>query len=183
MRIIVPTAPSLKEGGQNIPAMLVWPASAVSAGIIAASITFTTMSRASEVTVNASSIATRAVGFLAGRGIHMVFGPISGLIAEQTTREIGDEVFTPAIRTGTRHTTYIASAAVGIATIALSTVLIHSGSWLYHKGHNVITRYLTQPPSEVVTTISDIENDIVLLSVVKPEKELELELELEPQIV
>jgi hypothetical protein len=137
----------------------------VSAGIIAASLTFSTMSRASDVSVGAAHYATRAVGFLAGRGVNLVFGPISGFIAEQTAVELGDGLVKPVIRTGTRQTAYITSAAVGVAVVAVSTVLIHVGSWLYSKGHGAVTRYLTQPPIEVVASLKDVENDVILLSV------------------
>lgn len=165
MRIILPTATSLGEGGQNISAVPRWPAVAVSAGVVAASITFSTMSHASDATIGATHYATRAVGFLAGRGVKLVFGPVSGFIAEQAAIEFGDGLVKPVVRTGTRQTAYITSAAVGVTVVALSTVAIHVGSWLYNKGHYAITRYLTQPPSEVVACLSEVENDVMLLSV------------------
>lgn len=149
MRIILPTAP----------------ASAVSAGVLAASLTFSTMSHASDATVGATHYATRAVGFLAGRGVNLVFGPVSGFIAEQAAVEFGDGLVKPVVRTGTRHTAYITSAAVGVAVVALSTVAIHVGSWLYSKGHHAVTRYLTQPPLEVVSSLFDVGNDVVLVAV------------------
>ena len=149
MRIIVPTAP----------------ASAVTAGVVAASITFTTMSYASSATVGATSFATRAAGFLAGRGVNLVFGPVSGFIAEQTTRELGDGLLTPVVRTGSRQATYLTSAAVGTAVLILSTILIHAGTWVYGKGHKAICQYLRQPPTEVISNLMDIGNDTVLVSV------------------
>lgn len=149
MRIIVPTAPP----------------GAVTAGIVAASLTFSTMSRASDVSISAAHYATRAVGFLAGRGVNLVFGPVSGFIAEQTAVELGDGLVKPVIRTGARQTAYIASAAVGVVVVALSTVLIHTSTWLYNKGHCAVTRYLTQPPVEVVASLRDVENDVMLVSV------------------
>lgn len=149
MRIILPTAP----------------ASAVSAGVVAASLTFSTMSRASDATVGAAHYATRAAGFLTGRGVNLVMGPVTGFIAEQAAIEFGDGFVKPVVRTGTRQTAYIASAAVGVAVTVLSTVVIHVGSWLYSKGHHAVTRYLTQVPSEVVASIRDIENDVMLVSV------------------
>lgn len=149
MRIILPTAP----------------ASAVSAGVLAASLTFNTMSHASDATVGAAHYTTRAVGYLAGRGVNLVFGPVTGFIVEQAAVEFSDGLIKPVVRTGTRQTAYIASAAVGMAVMAVSTVAIHVGSWLYSKGHHAVTRYLTQPPSEVVANLRDVENDIILLSV------------------
>jgi len=149
MRIILPTAP----------------ATALTAGVVAASITFTTMSYASNATVGATNMATRAVSFLAGRGVNLVFGPVSGFIAEQTTRELGEQLLTPVVRTGSRQAAYLTSAAVGAAVIALSTILIHAGTWIYGKGHKVVCQYLKQPPTEVVSSLMEIGDDTVLLSV------------------
>lgn len=149
MRIILPTAP----------------ATALTAGVIAASITFTTMSYASNATVGATNMATRAVSFLAGRGVNLVFGPVTGFIAEQTTRELGEQLLTPVVRTGSRHVAYLTSAAVGAAVVAISTLLIHSGTWIYGKGHKAVCQYLKQPPIEVVSSLVEVEKDIMLISV------------------
>ena len=166
MRIIVPTAPSHhKEGGHKFLAMLRTPASAITAGVVAASITFTTMSYASSATVGATSFATRAAGFVAGRGINLVFGPVSGFIAEQTTRELGEQLLTPIVRTGSRQAAYLTSAAVGTTVLVLSTILIHAGTWVYSKGHKAVCQYLKQPPIEVVSNLVEVENDTMLVSV------------------
>jgi hypothetical protein len=149
MRIILPTAP----------------ASAITAGVVAASITFATMSYAGEATVGATHYGTRAVGFLAKHGVKFIFGPVSGFIVEQATLELGDQILTPVVRTGSRQTAYITSAAIGAAVVAMSTVIIHTSSWIYRKGHKAVCQYLTQPPSEVVANIMDIGNDIILLTV------------------
>lgn len=149
MRIILPTAPT----------------SAVTAGVIAASITFTTMSYASSATIGATSMATRTAGFLAGRGVNLVFGPVSGFIAEQATRELGDQLLTPVVRTGSRQVAYLTSAAVGTAVIVVSTVLIRASSWIYGKGHAAVFQYLKQTPVEVVSNLLEIGNDTMLLTV------------------
>jgi hypothetical protein len=149
MRIIFPTAP----------------ASAIAAGVVAASITFTTMSYASSATIGATSMATCAAGFLAGRGVNLVFGPVSGFIAEQTTRELGEQLLTPVVRTGSRQVAYLTSAAVGTAVIVLSTVLVHASTWIYGKGHTAVCQYLKQTPVEVVSNLLEIGDDTMLLTV------------------
>ena len=123
------------------------------------------MSYASDATIGITNMSTRAVGFLAGRGINLVFGPVSGFIAEQATREFGQQLLIPMVRTSSRQAAYLASAAVGATVIAVSTVLAHAGNWMYRKGHTVVCQYLKQTPVEVVSSLMEIGNDTVLLSV------------------
>ena len=144
---------------------IVVPTASMVAGTVAASLTFATMSYAGQGAVGATGAATRVAGFLAGRGVNLVFGPVSGFIAEQATREFGDQLLTPVVRTGSRQAAYLTSAAVGAAVIAVSTVLIHAGTWIYQKGHTAVCQYLKQTPVEVVSSICDIGSDMVLLSV------------------
>ncbi len=141
------------------------PTSAIVAGTIAASITFTTMSYASDATVGITNMSTNAVGFLAGRGINLVCGPLSGYIAEQATREFGQQLVTPVVRTSSRQAAYLTSAVVGASVIAVSSILIHASNWIYKKGHTAVFQYLKQTPIEVVSSICDVGNDIVLLYV------------------
>lgn len=141
------------------------PAASLTAGTIAASVTFSAISYSGDAAATATHHATRVVGSIAGRGINLVLGPISGILAEQATTEFGHHWLVPAIRTGSRHGAYVTAAAVGAVVIAVSTALIHGSTWVYEKGRTAIRRYLTQPPQEFVARITDVEDDIQLLSV------------------
>jgi hypothetical protein len=141
------------------------PAASLTAGTVAASVTFSAIFYSGDAAATATHRASRIVGSIAGRGVNLVFGPVSGLIADQAAVEFGDHWLAPTIRTGSRHGAYLTAAAVGAAVIAVSTVLIHGSCWVYEKGRTALRRYLTQPPQEFVAHITDVEDDIQLLSV------------------
>lgn len=144
---------------------IVVPTASMVAGTVAASLTFATMSYAAQGAVSATGVATNIAGYLAGRGVNLVFGPVSGYLAEQATREFGDQILTPVVRTGSRQTAYLTSAAVGAAVIAVSTILIHASTWIYQKGHKAMCQYLKQTPVEIVSNLTEVENDTMLVSI------------------
>lgn len=140
------------------------PAASLTAGTVAASLTFATVSYTGEAAANATHHATRLAAIVTGAGVNLVFGSISALIAERATMEFGQQWLAPAVRTGTRQTAFFSAAAVGASVIAVSTILIHGGTWAYERGRTAIRRYLTQPPTEVVACITDVEDDIQLVT-------------------
>lgn len=144
------------------------PTAGVVIGATVAAVTYVAVAESGNAVATATHYGSYVASKIAGKGITVLFGPTSGLVAEYATAHGGQQWLAPLITGSSRRAAMMTAAAAGAAAAAVTTVVYYGASWLWDHSTKALTRVMRQPPTAVAATVVDTENDFQAIELSPP---------------